>query len=58
VVVSEFIKEEKFIRKLLSNRAEPSLRLTDRDPYIEGKFLGEFLRGLKILFQIHGPQSQ
>ena len=47
VVVGEFIEEEKFIRKFLGNRAESSLRLTARDPYLEGKFPGEFLRGLK-----------
>jgi hypothetical protein len=35
VVVGEFIKEEKFIRKLLGNRADPSLHLTARDPYIK-----------------------
>jgi hypothetical protein len=32
MVVGEFIKGEKFIRKLLGNRAEPS---TARDPYIK-----------------------
>ncbi len=32
VVVGEFIKEEKFIRKLLGNQTESSLRLTARDP--------------------------
>ena len=49
----EFIKEEKSIRKLLSNRAEPSLRLTDRDPYIGGNFLGNYFEDLQISLVVH-----